>query len=236
MANKPIHTQVLGLLTPRERLWAEIRKSPDTFTVERVAHAAQMKLDAARCYVRGLARAGFLEVAAERVERGNSLFKAGGKPMPTKHYRLVRDTGSEAPRVNRDGTLVAATTANQAMWTTLRICGAVDYRLLALNASTPECKVEEETARSYLKALDAAGYLDVIAERTYGAEAHAKQYRLKPHMNTGPKAPQVQRTKRVWDPNLAEVVYQERPELEEERREGLLPVEEVQEVSHAALA
>lgn len=236
MTGKPIHTKVVGLLTPRERLWAEIRKRPDDFTAERTAHAAKMRLDAARDYLRGLVRAGFVEVTDERLERGNSLFKQAGKPMPTKHYRLLRDVGAEAPRVTRDGTLVTQGGATQAMWTTLRICGTTDFRLLAINASTPECPVAEEAARHYVKVLAAAGYLEVVRPAQAGAGGKTAQYRLKPNMNTGPKAPQVQRTKRIWDPNLAEVIYQERPELEEERREGLLATDELQEVGHAALA
>lgn len=231
MTGKAIHTKVLGLLTPRERLWAEIRKQPKDFTAERIAHAARMQLDAARDYLRGLMNGGFVEVTAEKIERRNVLFTSG-KPMPTKHYRLVRDVGAEAPRVTRDGALVTQGGATQAMWTTLRICNVMDFRILAMNATTPECAVEVEAARHYLKMLFAAGYLEVVTPALGGRFGRLAQYRLKSHMNTGPKAPQVQRTKRVWDPNLAQVVFQEEPQLNEEHREGIT----TQEVNHAALA
>jgi hypothetical protein len=41
-------------------------------------------------------------------------------------------------------------------------------------------------------------------------------------MNTGPKPPQIQRVKHVFDPNTNQVMFAERPELEEELKHGTI--------------
>ena len=41
-------------------------------------------------------------------------------------------------------------------------------------------------------------------------------------MDTGPNPPQIQRAKQVFDPNTNQVMFTERPELEEEMKHGTL--------------
>ena len=57
------------------------------------------------------------------------------------------------------------------------------------------------------------------AENITGKKA---KYQLIEAMNTGPIPPQIQRAKQVFDPNTNQVMYSERPELEEELKHGTL--------------
>lgn len=219
MSGKPMDQKVIGLLTPRERFWREIRRHAAHFTAERTAHAARMNLGSARTYLRALVKAGYVEIIERRVDHKPALFRQAGHVMPTTHYRLVLDVGNEAPRLNRHGEEVAQGSGTQAMWTTLRICDVLDYRELAAHASTPECAVPASAAKAYLRMLKAAGYLDVVVADVPG---HAiARYRLKRSHNTGPKAPLVQRTRQVFDPNLGKVMFQEDPQRFIEQRDGL---------------
>lgn len=70
-----------------------------------------------------------------------------------------------------------------------------DYVELIQHASIP---IPEETSKDYCKRLLAAGYLRVLVK----ADPHVPRiarYRL--IRASGPKAPQVQRVRQVFDPN-----------------------------------
>jgi hypothetical protein len=199
--------------TPRERLWDAMRATCGReFTLEDVARHAQMKVDSARDYLTGLRRAGYVQ----ETRRESRLYSNGGNNK-VAYYQLVRDTGHEAPAVNRKGEALKPRQVNEALWRSLRIVYSVTPRALASYASTPDCVVSEETANSYLQMLNRAGYLEVVKPASYANQA---SYRLLPHMNTGPKPPQICRAARVYDANTGQVVYQEQPELAEELREG----------------
>jgi len=64
-------------------------------------------------------------------------------------------------------------------------------------ASTINCRIGRETARSYIHRLSTAGYL-MRLERG--------RWRLYPHMNSGRYAPKILRTHAVFDPNRREVI------------------------------
>lgn len=122
-------------------------------------------------------------------------------------YELARDQ-PEAPRLKRDGTPAAETGLGQdQMWRSMKMLGEFSPRDLATAASTDAARVTPATATSYVKHLHRAGYLLCVAE---GAAARGQaRYRLKPAMNTGPLAPQVQRTDWVWDPNTRKALAPE---------------------------
>lgn len=195
---------------PRQRMWDSIRANRNDFTLELVSFGAGIKLDSARDYLRGLERAGFCEKTHE-VSAFKSELSILIEPQvmqPIYHYRLINDVGNEAPRVNRMGKMVVdAATKNEAMWRALRMCGSVSARTLAAYASTDEMSVAAETANTYLKFLHRAGYLVVVQAAKTGVSQAV--YRLLPDKNTGPKPPQIQRTKRVYDANLGAVMYAE---------------------------
>ncbi len=77
----------------------------------------------------------------------------------------------------------------------------------------PECDLEREhpvavqEAAFYCQYLARAGYLVVTAE---GGPNRATRFRLLPSRYSGPRAPQIQRIRQVWDANKQEVVW--RPE------------------------
>lgn len=198
--------------TPRERVWDEIRKAKGEFTLDVIAENARMNVDSARDYFTGLRRAGF--IAESRRERVR--FKA----VSRVYYKLVNDVGNDAPAVNRKGEVLQPRAVNFALWNSLRICGAVTPRALAAYASTDDLSVAENTANCYLQDLHKAGYVSVIRPSSYLNQA---TYLLLKDKNTGPKPPQIQRAKQVYDPNIGAVVYAERPELAEELRDGVHP-------------
>ena len=132
--------------------------------------------DTVREFVRRLEAGGYMERDGEPSSLGRV------------RYRLAR-AARECPRLRRDGS-ECPPTSRENMWRTMRMLDNWTVTDLAHIAWTEETPVKESDAADYVKHLAAAGYL-----RRSGA-----RYRLV--RNSGPKPPQVQRIKRVWDPNL----------------------------------
>jgi hypothetical protein len=200
MAKKPVHLAAAGKLTPRDRLWEFIRKQP-TFTLDSL-HRALCKAGFDRIekqlvyhYVEKLREAGYLESpgGAFTMPHGKSKSDCG------RTYKLVRDIGALAP-VLREPSFQGRVQAQ--MWRTMRIYKTFNVLALAEGASIDEVKVSVGHAKVYCNYLARAGYLHT--ERCPGK---ATLYHFVPSKFTGPKAPQVQRTYSVYDPNLGEVVY-----------------------------
>lgn len=245
---KPPKVQIAGHQTPRDRMWAVIRAHADDFTLRLLERDARIKYNSANTYLQCLIRAGIVEKTYEeqKVPRG---FHQGKQFFSLIHYRLVIDSGVETPRISTTGERVTKGDHRQAMWTTLRIHAGMVFGadLLAAFSSCGDMEVSETSARLYMKALHEAGYLEQI---TNGVQGHVRStYRLRRAMNTGPRAPEVHSAKRVFDPNLDTVMYQERPELDDEKRDGIDLVDDrtpacialsgpapQQEVTHARLA
>jgi len=148
-----------------------------------------------RDYVKRLERAGYIAAVATA---GNA-----------KVYELRRDQ-PEAPRLKRDGSPAKETgRGNDQMWRAMKMLGSFTHAELAVHASTEEVKVTPATARAYCEKLRRAGYLVIVRPAKNGHKRGTGQkavYRLRPGRNTGPLAPQIQRTKYVFDPNTQEVV------------------------------
>ncbi|MBK5957427.1 hypothetical protein CCR97_04280 [Rhodoplanes elegans] len=134
-----------------------------------------------------------------RLVRGGIARQVGGGRVP--HYRLVKSPAA-TPRLRRDGTQ-APPSAQQQLWTAIRHLGHFAYAELILAASTDELAVEEITTRTYIKRLVAAGYLMAVVP---GGPKKPAVWKLRPGMNTGPKAPQVLRAHVVFDPNRGAVM------------------------------
>ena len=146
-----------------------------------------------RDYLIGLENAGYLKRYEEP--------RKSGEPV---RYALVRDVGVEAPRVRKDGTTPEGGLGREQMWRTLRIIGDCTASELADAASTHQVAVAENTANEYLRFLAAAEYVATIRPGSPGVQA---RYRLVSSRWTGPRAPMIQRTKQLYDPNTGEVVY-----------------------------
>lgn len=143
-------------------------------------------------YIRSLAAGGYLKLLNPDRRRG-----------VVAEFALIRDVGVEAPRVRRDGS-VPPVPGREHLWRTLRIIGDFTAAELADAASTPESPIARNTADEYCLFLRAAGYLQVTRPSSPGIPT---RYRLLPSRWTGPLAPMIQRTKRLYDPNTGETVY-----------------------------
>ncbi len=208
MARKPIHLQVAGKLTPRDRIWAAIRalgkQAPlSGFTRAEIAdyivdHAPKeattrrLEEKTIETYVQGLVNAGHLEIL-QPYERYRATT-----------YKLARDVGVEAPRVNKDGSPVTGGNKREAMWRSMKILKTFDRRELGNASSTETSVVSDEDVQCYIHYLAKAGYLQVVQKSTPRRQA---RYRFNPAKNTGPLSPQIQRAKHVYDPNLGQVVW-----------------------------
>lgn len=203
MARKPVHLTAANGKAQRpgrQGVWEAIRALGE-FSVADLERYTRTPQATIRTYVMGLERAGYIE----RIGQDASTSRyARANQYQGLRYRLVRDVGIEAPRVTRDGKPVTQGHAREQMWRTAKIIGEFDARDLAIHASTEEQPVQIEDARSYTRYLEKAGYLAVIHP---GGPGRYVRYRFVPSRNTGPEAPQVQRVKRVWDPNVEQVVW-----------------------------
>lgn len=194
MAPKPMDKR--NGLDSRQALWEVIRRL-QTFTLRTLREETVLKMDSVREYVFGLESAGFLR----RQPRSE-------KPGTPNSWELVNDIGVEAPRVRKDGTLVTQGDGRKNMWEAMRILRTFTARELAVAASLPECRVKEQTAIDYAYHLCKAGYLKKSGDG----------YTFLPAAYTGPQPPQIQRTKRVWDPNQRKVRWRSDEEAGNDER------------------
>ena len=179
MALKPMDKRT-GI-DSRQAVWAAIR-AKELFNIKDIREETTLKTDSVREYVIGLEKAGYVErVPAHELRQGAAAC-----------WRLIKDIGFEAPRVRKDGTPVTAGKGRENMWNAMRIMRVFTARELAVAARTPDCFVKESTAADYAKHLCRAGYL---------RQNDDGSYRMLPTAYTGPRAPMIQRTKVVWDPN-----------------------------------
>lgn len=165
----------------RETLWAEMRRIK-RFTLPQITAPTTYDPATVTYYITSLIAAGYVK----RLERG-------GRFKPAV-YKLVKDA-LEPPRVRLDGSPVTQGTGRDQMWRSMRILKRFGINDLVAASSTEDHKVAEAEARTYCQVLARAGYL----RRDGKLYVHIK--------HTGPKAPQIQRVKRLWDPNLKEVVW-----------------------------
>lgn len=201
--------------SPRQRAWNAIRKSADAFTVAQVAEDAGMVYESVRGFVGQLVKVGMVQVLDEMpIHHPNCVVKQ-------KTFQLIKDVGYSYPVMTKSGQLITGVSGTKAMWNTLRIHKSpLNADELAAISSNDSLSIEATTANNYLMMLHKAGYLKVVKEaRVTGGKT---KYILLPEMNNGPKPPQIQRAKHVFDPNTNEVMYAERPELDEELKHGTL--------------
>lgn len=193
---KPAQLEMIGGKCARQRVWEELRKQKGTFEVYPIARASNADDEVVKTYLQCLRAGDYVEIVKQQ---------RFGKST----YRLIRDTGLEAPRLTRKGEPVQQGLISEAMWRTLRILDVMDARQLQNYVAASGLDVTLTYVKRYLTMLKKAGYLQVVQA---GNPHRMERIRLKPAMNTGPRAPQVQRVKTVYDPNLNQVMYAEDPE------------------------
>lgn len=194
---KPAQLEMIGGKSPRQRIWEEIRQSPDDFECYRVSKRANVDLDSFLSYVKCLIAGGYVK----QVENG--------RKRDQRTYQLIKNSGAEAPRVDKHGNPVKQGQGVECVWRTLRMMGELDVALLCQHVSLAGIDIKESTVKRYICALRKAGYLDTTLPST---PHRMERFRLKLTMNTGPRPPQVQNVKTVYDPNLNKVMYAEDPE------------------------
>ena len=186
---KSVQLERVGGKSPREVIWAEIRRQR-TFNLKSLSQRVRGSTeDAIRSYLTCLLAADYLTPVSN------------SEPIS---YALTRDCGVEAPRVRKDGTAVTQGLGRDNMWRTLRILKTVDWQSLAMAATTEEVTVSERTAKSYIEILTKAGYLRCIDKGSAGVKA---VYRIVAAKCNGAHAPMIQRGGHLYDPNLNQVVY-----------------------------
>jgi len=190
-----------------DHYWSVIRdlgKNNALFTLREVALRSNDRDDhSVSDFVKRLAKADFIEVVRQDkvpVEQGGCFLQ--------NVYRLVKRP-SATPIINRDGSLGTQGLRNQQMWNVMRRLPRFDKHELSVAATTPGAAVPVVTAGSYAKLLANAGYLQIIRP---GGACVPRIWRLKPSMNTGPKAPKILAAKMVWDVNRNQIMGQARAE------------------------
>lgn len=203
MGRKPANK--LRIDETREAAWAEIRKAGVAFTVKMVAHATRLSVSSTRDYITGLTAAGYLEKALTSCHHGSTV---------EYRYTLIKDCGMEAPRVRKDGTIVNQGMGREQLWRALGILAQkgtrFDFRDLRLYASTEKVTVSESDTKHYIRYLLSAGYLIMVETDKPGVAA---RYRMLQSKWTGPRPPQIQRVRQLYDPNLKKVVWNEEGEV-----------------------
>ena len=194
MSRKPTHK--LGADETRDAIWALIR-AERSVTVSGIWAELRLGKDTIRDYLIGLTAAGHLQKEMIPSSRPGTLKAV---------YTLVNDCGVDAPRVRRDGTAITMGQGRVQMWNTMRVLKDFSFRDLAFHASTDACPVSESDAKHYVRYLSAAGYLATV---TPGRPGTLARYSLMTRSWTGPRPPQIQRLRQLYDPNLKKVVWSE---------------------------
>lgn len=185
-----------GALTDRERLWAAMREM-GVFTQRDLLRAVnrgcsrddELLESTSKDYLRGLEMAGFLSVKR-------------GKKNEAHVYTVALDSGVRAPRVRKDGSLLPES-GRMRMWKAMQVLGEFSVSELTAAASLDTAKIAPSEARSYCQWLARGGYLQGM---------QSDRYRMIRARYTGAKAPQILRTKQLYDPNTDKVAYATRPE------------------------
>lgn len=175
----------------RDAVWAAIRKLR-TFTKLDLQASTRVPVGTLQTYLRGLTLAGYLKCSDD-------------PPRVASTWTLVRDVGVEAPRVTRDGKEVTQGSGRERMWRSMRILKDFSLAELVATASRGGAPVASGEAGAYVRMLLKARYLRSSVRPT--ATGRAARYLLIPALDTGPRAPMVQKIKQVFDPNTGKVMW-----------------------------
>lgn len=201
---KPIELQHAGMLTPRARVWATIRKfgKPDgqqrTWSLMELQDATKPLVDfgTLEVYAYLLRRASYIEVALPKR-------LVGGHGNTSARYRLLKDS-FDAPRLNHQAQPSTYGLAQLAMWRAMKALKEFTYRDIQRAATLGQVVVHPESARIYCKLLERSGYFRVLAP---GQRGTPPVYRLV--RDTGAHPPVVCKRKAVFDANLGQFTWQQ---------------------------
>ena len=190
MSRRQVHNQKQSKAMDhgQQAIWTEIRRL-GIFTITDVWGVVDMHRKSIINYVKRLEAGGYVE---QRDDFETSY-----------RYQLVKNTGATAPRLTKEGMPVTQGGANENMWRSMRMMDFFTPNDLIAHSNTDTTTVALTTAKAYCTALTKAGYLRVVQKAR--PPHHQAIYKLV--RNTGPRPPQVQKIKQVFDPNLNKVTY-----------------------------
>ena len=161
-----------------------------TFTLRDIENKVKVKNSTIFSYLKALEKAQILNKEV--------IYKKEKGCLRTNVYTLVKDMGAMAPVVNKNGCLVED--SHQArIWRAIRILKNFTLKDIVATASQDNDPVSLTTTDQYLNYLKKAGYLI--------KKNNEKIFHLNPAMNKGIQAPQIQRIKQIYDPNIDAVVW-----------------------------
>lgn len=147
---------------------------------------------------------GYIRDYLGRLVKGGYLSRVDGGPGKPHQYALKQDQAA-APRLLPDGgPLLDRRGAGQDnMWRAAKMLRDFDAEEISRAAACDGVTVAVSAAAAYLRRLFAAGYLIVTspAKQSGKGRRGLTRYALDPRRNSGPQAPQIMRTKAVYDPN-----------------------------------
>ena len=188
MSQKPVDKR--PALNTRAALWAIMREL-GTFTAPELAKHTLYHVSTVKDYLQGLTAAGYLSLVPDAKH-------------PTYHFDNAR-CPFDPPRVRKDGSAVTQGAGRKNLWRTAKILGEFTVLQLVEHAKTDTVRISDNEAADYVHHLHKAGYLTLAqGAKTSGGRAI---YRFNRARYTGPLPPQVQRVKRVYDPNTKSVVW-----------------------------
>ncbi len=197
---KPAQLEMIGGKSARQRMWELMRSSrlQGKFSGVHIIDHANVSSETYCTYIQCLEAGGFIEAMDK-------------KKRVLRTYRILKDCGIEAPKLTRDGKPSKTGLGIEAVWRTLRMMKNVDLDVSSISSHISAAGVDlmVSSIRVYLQALKRAGYLTVVMPATYN---RMERIRLKPDMDTGPRPPQIQKVKTVYDPNLNKVMHAEDPQ------------------------
>lgn len=199
MARKPIHLEMAGMLTPRDRMWAAIRKLKkcSCMQLQETAGSPFLNLDTIQEYLVRLVEAGYLVALNKQGHDARDKYTE-------VHFKLAKDS-FEAPRINKAGKAVTQGTATLAMWRAMKALKEFDYKEIKNAASLGNvCVVSDQSAKSYVLLLARAGYFRTVREAKPGIPGRFRLVR-----DTGTHAPAITRRKAVFDRNMGDFTWQQ---------------------------
>lgn len=173
----------------RKMIWKVIRDLKH-FTIRNIEDKTKIQPRTIASYLQSLER-------AEIIDK-HPVYQPHRGCLRTNEYNLLKDMGVMAPVINKNGGLVEDT--HQArIWRTIRILKNFTLKDIVATASQDDDPVSITGADQYLNYLKKAGYLI--------KKNNEKVFHLNLSMNKGVQAPQIQRIKQIYDPNIDAVVW-----------------------------
>jgi hypothetical protein len=197
MSRKPINLELMGLKTPRERVWNAM------LHLSRPPHDGVFDKTKVQDFCNPMVSWTLVDDYFDALEKVGQIVRVAGngavpgmmsKPI---QFRLAKPKNpGEAPRVCRAGTKVSQGSGTEAMWRAMKVLPAFDYHDIAKAATLGTLVVKPETAKSYVIHLARAGYLATVRPSKPGIPARHRLVN-----NTGMHAPCITRLKVVFDRN-----------------------------------